>query len=471
MTEYRHLFELISDNFDYNDLTFLCKSLGVDIEELPGGFGKKRKAMELQEYMRRRGRSNDLLEEVHRARPHLDLRPFGGLGPEEMESVPIKTVTSSVPSEPQVTKLVTKLPAAAKDYENFDIHIGMHHADGRYPLKASSLVAGDTGTILQTLPRDDEAFTDVVYYLRELMAGSHHAEQLGRKLRDFLFPQDIWNLYNRSLAVVKERGKNGLRVRLRFSLESSPELGQIPWEYCEGDRTYLALDETTPMVRYIDTDRPPIPVAVPGTVRILVVVASPKDQDPLDVAAEEQRIRQTLASLEQRGQIEVKVIPHATRLKLLEHVNRFDPHILHFIGHGLLNSAGEGTLVLESETGHTDAIDAKWMLVLLQNRSVRVVILNACETAAAEESRAFMGVAPRLVWAGIPAVIAMQFAIPDPVAVAFMQFLYEALAEGKPLDMAMTAARKGAYLINNEIFWAIPVLFMRAPDGVIWQPQ
>jgi len=471
MTEHRHLFELISANFDYNELTFLCRSLGVDIEELPGGSSKKRKAMELQEYLRRRGRSNELLQEVHRERPHLDLRPFGGLAP-EAEDARLVAPAEPTQAEPHVPTPPSRSPiTSGQDYENFDIRIGLRHEDSRrYPLSANS-PAGDTSTILQTLPLDDEAFGDIVYYLREQMAGSHHAEQLGKQLRNFLFPTEIWSLYGRSLTMVKERGKKGLRVRIHVSLDSSPELSQIPWEYCEGDRTYLALDETTPVVRYIATDRPPAPIAVPETVRILLVIASPSDLAPLDVKAEEERIQQALAPLKATGLVDVKVVFQTTRRKLFDNFNSFDPHILHFIGHGELNNKGEGALILENEAGKSESVDAKKMLVLLQNSNVKLVILNACETAASGEGKAFMGVAPRLVWAGIPAVIAMQFAIPDLVAITFTQDLYNALAQGKPLDMAMTAARKGAYFVNDEIFWAIPVLFMRAPDGVIWRPE
>jgi hypothetical protein len=472
MQAYRHLFELINDNFNYDDLAFLCQSLGLDIEELPGGSGKKRKAMELQEYMRRRGRTDELLQEVHRERPRLDLRPFGGSAPKESETTledPAQAGRAEIQPIPAETPIKPTL--SARQYENFDIHIGTRREDGRYPLTANSPAGETAGSIWQMLPLEDEAFSDVVYYLRELMAKPEDAEQFGRQLHTFLFPSPILSLYERSLAKVLAEGKKGLRVRLHISLESAPELSQIPWEYCASDRTYLAVDEATPIVRYIPTDRPPTPVTVPEMVRILLVMASPDDQQELDVVAEEQRIRKALASLETRGQVKVEVLPHATRLKLFESFNTFDPHILHFVGHGELSIAGEGTLILENEMSQTDAIDAQWMLVLLQNSNVKLAILNACETAATEESKAFMGVAPRLVWAGIPAVIAMQVAIPDLIAVAFMQYLYGALAQGKPLDMAMTAARKGAYLINDKVFWAIPVLFMRAPDGVIWHPK
>ncbi len=80
-----------------------------------------------------------------------------------------------------------------------------------------------------------------------------------------------------------------------------------------------------------------------------------------------------------------------------------------------------------------------------------------------------MGIAPMLVAAGVPAVIAMQFEIPEKTAISFTRDLYQFLADGEPLDAAITEARIGAYIDNNDkIFWAIPVLFMRSPDGRIW---
>jgi hypothetical protein len=40
------------------------------------------------------------------------------------------------------------------------------------------------------------------------------------------------------------------------------------------------------------------------------------------------------------------------------------------------------------------------------------------------------------------------------------------------LDRAITEARINLYTYDEEnIFWAVPVLFMRSPDGVIWQER
>jgi len=100
-----------------------------------------------------------------------------------------------------------------------------------------------------------------------------------------------------------------------------------------------------------------------------------------------------------------------------------------------------------------------------------VVVLNACKSATVSTSLAFMGIAPALIRAGIPAVIAMQYAIRDSSATAFSGALYRALADGAPLDAAVTEGRKAisAQITPDEADWGIPVLFMRSPDGVIWR--
>jgi hypothetical protein len=64
----------------------------------------------------------------------------------------------------------------------------------------------------------------------------------------------------------------------------------------------------------------------------------------------------------------------------------------------------------------------------------------------------------------------MQFAIPDAIAAQFARQLYRYLALGRPLDRAITETRINLYG-HDDVFWAIPVLFMRAPDGVIWQER
>ena len=66
--------------------------------------------------------------------------------------------------------------------------------------------------------------------------------------------------------------------------------------------------------------------------------------------------------------------------------------------------------------------------------------------------------------------MAMQFEVPDATSLLFSRQLYTSLVLGKPLDQSVTEMRRAAFIDTEDmVFWGIPVLFMRAPDGVIWQ--
>lgn len=62
----------------------------------------------------------------------------------------------------------------------------------------------------------------------------------------------------------------------------------------------------------------------------------------------------------------------------------------------------------------------------------------------------------------------MQFAITDRAAITLAAEFYAALGEGYPVDMALTEARKAIFAQQNSLEWATPVLYLRAPDGRIF---
>ncbi len=107
-------------------------------------------------------------------------------------------------------------------------------------------------------------------------------------------------------------------------------------------------------------------------------------------------------------------------------------------------------------------------MLLHDHESLRVAVLNACEGARSSKQDPFAGSAQTLVQQGIPAVIAMQFEIADDVASTFAHELYGALADSYPIDAAVTEARKAIFAMGREVEWATPVLYLRAPDGRIF---
>ncbi|MCA9957904.1 MAG: CHAT domain-containing protein [Anaerolineales bacterium] len=483
---YPYLFMIIKENFDVNGIMALCQRLQFNCQALrlsaielgsdlsSNDFLKEEGVWRLQDHAMENGRFADLIAAIEQAKPGLKLDIFrtaaAAMG--QQATLPAQGTSSTTTTTQQASSQTSGDVDVELDelieYADFDIHIGLDRGDGTYEVNADSLGL-QTQRIVQKLPLDDQNFQDIAAYLRDLIASADEAKEFGKALYKFLFPSDIDKLFSRNLGVAQEKGKKGLRVRLHIDRKAT-QLQQIPWEYCLDDRDYLALNTETPVVRYTPTDRSSKSISVPQKVRVLVVMASPAGMDTLDVKAETALIENALKKLTEAGRVEVKILSDATRGELRRVYRKYDPHILHFTGHGMLKEDGEGAIVLQDDNGNAQPVDASDMLKLTRSTSTKLVVLSACETAAVgKEAEAFMGVAPRLVWDGMPAVVAMQFAVPEEMARPFMQDFYEFLADGEPLETAITEARIGASFDDEDsIFWAIPVLFTRAPDGNMW---
>jgi len=132
--------------------------------------------------------------------------------------------------------------------------------------------------------------------------------------------------------------------------------------------------------------------------------------------------------------------------------------------------------MLEDIEGRADRFSALMLGQMVADSELRLVVLNACETSANGSGITLSGTAQQLVRGGIPAVVAMQQSIADQTAGAFSREFYGALASGWPVDAAVQEGRRGIMTVldgdwNRLVDWAIPTLYMRAPDGAILDIQ
>ncbi len=227
-------------------------------------------------------------------------------------------------------------------------------------------------------------------------------------------------------------------------------------------------------MRYLELAHPPQILAVTPPLRILGLIASPEGLDRLDVELEKQRVEKALADLLADGLIELHWLEGQTRRDLQRAMRRGPWHIFHYIGHGGFDPIHqEGLLFLADAAGQAEALTARQLATILgDHSSLRTVFLNACEGAASSQTDLFSGTAATLMRRGIPAVLAMQYAITDRAAIEFTTTLYESLADGYPVNAAVTEARKAISLaVNHSVEWGTPVLHMRAPDGQIFELQ
>jgi len=150
-------------------------------------------------------------------------------------------------------------------------------------------------------------------------------------------------------------------------------------------------------------------------------------------------------------------------------LGREDVHILHFVGHGDYDERIQsGVVYFCDQYGRSVAVGPDLLGPFLHDHDpLRLVLLNACRSARVDDTDPFSGMAQGLVQQDVTAVVAMQFPISDGAAVAFTSTFYGAVSDGIPLDQAATEARKGL-LISHPGEWATPVLFLRAPDGRVF---
>jgi len=296
------------------------------------------------------------------------------------------------------------------------------------------------------------------------------AKAFGAHLFNGVFTGDVRGCLRSSL---DEANRQGAGLRVRLHLTKTPALADLPWEflYNENMNRFFGLSVETPLVRYLDLPERIRPLGVTPPLRVLMMISSPTDYPALDVRRESTKMTEALACLEQRGLVVVEQLEQATLSELQRRLRQGRYHIFHFIGHGGFDKqADDGILVLTDAEGRGRRVSAQFLGTLLHDhRPLRLAVLNACEGARASRRDPFAGTAQSLVQQGIPAVIAMQFEVTDEAAICFTREFYASIASGYPVDAALAESRKAIFAEVSEIEWGTPVLYMRAPDGRIFE--
>jgi formylglycine-generating enzyme required for sulfatase activity len=365
-----------------------------------------------------------------------------------------------------------------KTYRDFVITI-KGADEGRYRVEASGATGEATTTFV--LPFDDqdvEIFLLKVGHPRRMTIRGRVPEpvqpsvEFGAKLFNAVIDGDVRDIFV-SARHDALRSDYGLRLQLRLS--HVPELADLPWEFLYDGRDFLALSPMTPVVRYLDLRNPPRPMEVPPPLRILVTISAPYDQPQLDVETEKAKVQEALAPLEERGMLELDFAPDATLPTLRRTMRRAKRlgcphHVWHYIGHGAFDPVAQASVLAFCDRVNRSYPVGGFQLGTLFNSlpEIRLVLLNACEGARPDPRDPFAGVAAAVVERGVPAVIGMQFEISDEAANAFAEEFYQALANGLPVDAALADARQAVFFLPNWIEWATPVLFMRSPDGQLF---
>jgi hypothetical protein len=313
--------------------------------------------------------------------------------------------------------------------------------------------------------------------LAQLSPGS---AEYGQSLTKSLFADPaVQSAFTQAFASAQSQG---LALRLRIFIgPSAPELHSLHWETLLHplDEAPLATNESILFSRYLTSlDWRPIHLRPKSQLRALVVIANPANLSdyqnlaPIDVEGELNRARQGL------GSIPVTPLPadqptgggdqpHATLNSLVEQLRQESHDILYLVCHGTLSN-DEPYLWLEDDEGKAAITPGQELVTRLNglDQRPRLVVLASCQSAGSpSQGDALAALGPRLVQAGIPAVLAMQGNISLQTLAGFMPVFFKEVQQEGLVDQATAVARSAVQ--DRPDHW-MPALFMRLKSGRIW---
>lgn len=153
--------------------------------------------------------------------------------------------------------------------------------------------------------------------------------------------------------------------------------------------------------------------------------------------------------------------------------------VLHFLGHGAFRrdatrGEGGGVLFLEKPDGAVDMVKDSDIVEKLAGVAPlpHLVFLAACESAKRppDAENAFVGLGPKLVRAGFPAVVAMQDLVPVATARQLAADFYANLLDHGVVDLALNQARNLLWS-DAQAGWFVPVLFLRLRTAQLFVQQ
>jgi hypothetical protein len=354
---------------------------------------------------------------------------------------------------------------------------------------------------VEALLSDGSHFEGGILHLDRQALAVAASQYHGLQLFDALFPNSTRRAYEQAMIYAEAKTAGRLRVRLWID-NNAAELQSVVWEQLHhqvrGATLPIAAAADMPFSRYFGLAIPePQPVSE-RPVRMLLAIANPINLSEyhlasLNVETETENLLAALGDLQRARRIQCTLMPGRTGLSgslrlelrqagyqiqegvtgltnILQLLHRGEAyHILHLLGHGGF-SRRESTAVLYLEDDNGNVQHVKDQALIDRLAAIRplphLIFLSACSSAQRElgDSNPFVGLAPKLIRMGIPAVVAMQDDIPMLTARKLTREFYSCLLEHGLVDKAMNQARLSLYDAERTD-WTTPVLFMRLKDG------
>jgi hypothetical protein len=262
----------------------------------------------------------------------------------------------------------------------------------------------------------------------------------------------------------------GARVLLDIR---APALQTLPWELLRraSDRRLWFSWDQSPFCRGRLTEGEVLaPHGWP--LRVMILIGSEPGDQRVQAERELEGIQDALK--ERDPDIDLLLLKRPAFDTFSRHLDEFQPHIFHFIGHGGIAGSLSGDAYLRRYAG--PGAEDTWEAGLLGQAvsridPLRLAFVNACLTDADAQQDGLWSVTKAFRQAGARAVIGMRTKVDGGDAAAFSTAFYQQVVAGQPLDVAAARAR---WTVMQKLQddgrrreWATPCLEVHGMPGAI----
>jgi hypothetical protein len=207
----------------------------------------------------------------------------------------------------------------------------------------------------------------------------------------------------------------------------------------------------TPLIQAVTSVQPSITPSQSMKTTILFLAANPDGVTKLALDKECRAIREKIRASDFPKALELKTEWAVRPDDLLQYLNEYRPHVVHFSGHGSANEE----LILHTEDDQAKPVSKAALRVLFTTLkdNIRLVVLNACYSRPQAEA----------IVEVIDCAVGMKKAIGDQAAIVFAASFYRALGFGRSVKEAFDQGRT-ALLLESILEENTPELLMK--DGV-----
>jgi hypothetical protein len=341
---------------------------------------------------------------------------------------------------------------------------------------------------------------------------------LGRHLFETLFSDRVLDAFTDLVNDVQADTEKGLCLQLIFQ-EDASELARLPWEFLvmdlgNGNERFLAGEvEQFLLTRFMPSQPAKEIAPLHRPLKVLMAACTNDvtgESDEQFTIEEIKGLVETLAEHEKPsssrdGEIDIDVrrAPNPTYDQLKDAIQgrtfttpggeQWLPDVVHVIGHGepgaiLLRRADsqvdDDRVVQQNERwlGHPvrpvledAAVEATTLVELFKPYKPYLLFLQTCYSDAID-SRELYATSQRMVAAGIPAVVAMQYDIDRGAADKFAVRVYKDLLEGKSIAQAISAGRQVLRLPDSGAkkpfrAFGTPVIYLGVDGPLLVRPK